>query len=289
MSQVKKIIVDSRYFVDNAPAGKGTFELAEIVEIHGSQVLYLETFQCANSWFTVDDSNCNLYILEQAKAGDWNTPRIAKIQSAPYDSDSFGQALENALNKGKIVSGTYSVTRVTSNASSISAVGNAAFRFYGVTLTGGGNFSLPDIQHLCDPSFYLTWLVLNGPAYDKDQLQSSNDLVEFLGAGTGVQTSWSSNYVDLRAKHCLCLHSADIGNGTSMGPRGIRTCIAVIPVTSGYGQMTVFQGNGNPHDYIEPATRSLKRLSFELQNVRGDVIDMQGGHWIAVFVIGQRP
>ena len=39
MSQVKKIIVDSRYFVDNAPAGKGTFELAEIVEVHGSQVL----------------------------------------------------------------------------------------------------------------------------------------------------------------------------------------------------------------------------------------------------------
>ena len=43
MSQVKKIIVDSRYFVNNAPAGKGTFELAEIVEIHGSQVLYLES------------------------------------------------------------------------------------------------------------------------------------------------------------------------------------------------------------------------------------------------------
>ena len=40
MSQVKKIIVHSRYFVNNAPAGKGTFELAEIVEIHGSQVLY---------------------------------------------------------------------------------------------------------------------------------------------------------------------------------------------------------------------------------------------------------
>ena len=53
--------------------------------------------------------------------------------------------------------------------------------------------------------------------------------------------------------------------------------------------MTVFQGNGNPNDYIEPATKSLKRLSFELQSVRGDVIDVQGGRWIAVFVIGLRP
>ena len=85
MSQVKKIIVDSRYFVGNASAGKGTFELAEIVEIHGSQVLYLESFQCANSWFTVDESNCNLYIIEQAQAGDFITPRIAQIVTAPYD------------------------------------------------------------------------------------------------------------------------------------------------------------------------------------------------------------
>ena len=68
MSQVKKIIVDSRYFVDNAPAGKGTFELAEIVEVQGSQELYLESFQCVNSWFTVDDSNCNHYIIEQGSA-----------------------------------------------------------------------------------------------------------------------------------------------------------------------------------------------------------------------------
>ena len=94
MSQVKKIIVDSRDFVNNAPAGKGTFELAEIVEIHGSQVLYLESFQSANSWFTVDDSNCNLYIIEQVGSGALQE-RIAQFVTAPYDSDSFGQALLN--------------------------------------------------------------------------------------------------------------------------------------------------------------------------------------------------
>ena len=288
MSQVKKIIVDSRYFSDNAPAGKGTFELSEIVEVHGSQVLYLESFQCVNSWFTIDDSNCNLYILEEANSGVV-TGRIAQIVSAPYDSDSFGQALQDALNNGRSVSGSYSVIRATSNASSVGAVGNAAFRFYTVNLTGGGNFSLPDTQHLRDPTFFLTWLVYGAPMYDRDFLRSSNDLVEFLGAGSGVRSSWTSTYVDLRAKHSICLHSADIGNGTSMGPRGIRTCIAVIPVLSGYGQITYFQGSGNVNDFIEPATKSLKRMSFEIQSVRGDTINMQGGHWIAVFVLGCRP
>ena len=74
-----------------------------------------------------------------------------------------------------------------------------------------------------------------------------------------------------------------------MGPRGIRTCIAVIPVLNGYGQVTYFQGSGNVNDFIEPATKSLKRMSFEIQSVRGDTINMQGGHWIAVFVLGLRP
>ena len=81
MSQVKKIIVDSHYFVNNAPAGKGTFELAEIVEIHGSQVLYLESFQCANSWYIVDDSNCNLYIIEQGNSG--GSPRGSRRSRPP--------------------------------------------------------------------------------------------------------------------------------------------------------------------------------------------------------------
>ena len=49
MSSVRKIIIDSRYFLNDAPAGKGTFELSEIVEIHNSQVMFLESFQCVNS------------------------------------------------------------------------------------------------------------------------------------------------------------------------------------------------------------------------------------------------
>ena len=60
--------------------------------------------------------------------------------------------------------------RSTSNATSAGSIGNAAFRFYTVSLTGGVNFSLPDTQHLCDPEFYLRWLVSSGLAYDMDLL-----------------------------------------------------------------------------------------------------------------------
>ena len=102
-------------------------------------------------------------------------------------------------------------------------------------------------------------------------------------------TVFSSSFVDLRRVHAVYLHSLDICNMSSMAPRGIRTCIAVIPVTQGYGGMTVWTANSTANDFIEPATRTFKRLSFELRTARGDPINLQGGHWTAVFAMGPRP
>ena len=102
-------------------------------------------------------------------------------------------------------------------------------------------------------------------------------------------TVFSSSFVDLRRVHAIYLHSFDIGNFSSMAPRGDRTTIAVIPVTQGYGGMTVWLGNSNVNDFIEPATRTLKRLTFEIRTSRGDKINLHGGHWTAVFAIGPRP
>ena len=57
----------------------------------------------------------------------------------------------------------------------------------------------------------------------------------------------------------------------------MRTCIAVMPVTVGYGSILVYQGSGNPHDYIEPGTRSLRRISLEIRSSSGGYVDFQGG------------
>ena len=98
-----------------------------------------------------------------------------------------------------------------------------------------------------------------------------------------------------KLRHCVLQQlrrpasgALDIGNMSSMAPRGTRTCIAVIQVTQGYGGMTVWTGNSNVKDFIEPAIRTLKRLSFELRTARGDLVNLQGGHWTAVFAIGPR-
>ena len=62
MTTVRKIIIDSRYF-NEGTAGRGSFELSENVDIH-SQVIYLQSFQCVNSWYTIDETNRNIYLIE---------------------------------------------------------------------------------------------------------------------------------------------------------------------------------------------------------------------------------
>ena len=69
----------------------------------------------------------------------------------------------------------------------------------------------------------------------------------------------------------------------------MRTCIAVMPCTVGYGNIFVYQGSGNPHDYIEPGTKSLKRITLEIRSSSGDLVDFQSGRYIAVFVVRTKP
>ena len=63
MEIVRKIIVDSRYFV-SGDISSGTYELPEIVEIHGTQALYLEQLSLMNTWFAIDETNNQFYVVE---------------------------------------------------------------------------------------------------------------------------------------------------------------------------------------------------------------------------------
>ena len=108
---VRKIIVDSRAFLNNAPAQSGTFELPEIIELYGNEALYLQSFHCVASWLSIDATNDTMYILEWQYS---NKARAVTIPHAAYDADSLVTQLESALNgTGKTVAGTYTVTSLS--------------------------------------------------------------------------------------------------------------------------------------------------------------------------------
>ena len=167
-------------------------------------------------------------------------------------------------------------------------------------------FPVPD-KFIGDPEWYKNkWLFWEDPTrntgarpkYDPNNPRATTNLLDFPWAvgtwGTpagpnNFGTVFSRTFVDMRRIHCIYLHSLDIGNMATIAPRGIRTCLAVIAVTAGYGALNAWTDTGNTNNCIKPATRSLKRFNFEIRTSRGDKINLQGGHWTAVFAIGPRP
>ena len=239
------------------------------------------------SWLSIDSTNDTMYLIEN---GTTTVSRAVKLPHAAYDADSLATQLQTALNgAGEVTPGQYTVNRVVSADSSVVSSGSATARLFQIQLSGGAHFYIPDDHTLQSDTFYNTeWLAHGGAPYDLTNPPSTNELFSF--PNSTINTSQTSTLVDLRSKHALYLHSTTVGNMGSMGSTGaMRTCIAVMPCTVGYGNIFVYVGSGNPHDYIEPGTKSPKRISLEVRSSSGDLVDFQGGRYIAVFVLGTKP
>ena len=290
----RKIIVDSRYFLRGGTAESGTFELPEVITLYDKDVLYLQQFHCTVSWWTIDDSNDTMYLIEQSAIGaGLKTCRTIKIVHGPYDIDSFAAQLTLQMNDGAktTVRGDYQIKKTTAGNFNEQNASSSLYRYFTFYLTGGGSFLLVDYNRLTSPQFYRdTWTALGGPAYDVSDPRRVNEIVNVNNGDGTLGTIWTTDLVDIRPKHALYMHCLDIGDGGSMGWNGMmRTCIAIMPCNVGFGSLLTFFGSGNAHDYIVPATRALKRLRLEIRDSRGHLVDFQGGRYICVFVVGRRP
>ena len=121
MESIRKLIIDSRFFVVGN-ASSGVFELPEVVEIHGTQALYLEQMSLMNTWFSVDETNNQFYVIEwrygAAGTSAFNAfqPRIITIPGAPYDINNFLTTVQERLNgPDKFIHGRYMVSRTSTD------------------------------------------------------------------------------------------------------------------------------------------------------------------------------
>ena len=139
-SSARKIIVDSHYFLNNAPARSGTFELPETITLHDQDVLYLQQFHCMVSWWTIDETNDTMYLIEQQAVGaGLKTARTVKITHGPYDIDSLAAQLTTQMNDSSktTVRGDYQIKKTTSGNFNEQNASSALYRYYTFYLAGG--------------------------------------------------------------------------------------------------------------------------------------------------------
>ena len=103
-------------------------------------------------------------------------------------------------------------------------------------------------------------------------------LSDLLSLGNDLGNTHYTGALDLRANHCIYLHSPTLTNYKVLGPAGSRSVIARIAVNSGYGTVLTHQHSGHVLDYIPCGGVTLRTLSFELRNTNNDPVFMRGGH-----------
>ena len=279
---VRKLFIDSRFAV-SGNSSSFEYEIPEIVELPHDAVAFVTEFTSVASWDTVSMNNNSMYIVENT--GALYSARIATIAQGAYDSETLRGAVEVALNgAGKTVAGTYTVARSSSAGTVNTASLGSAYRYYTISLSGGGSCFFPQDSWL--KKNVAIWSNYVGPAYDPQNLKSSNELFQFPIAG--VSASHTSSFIDLRSVHTLFVHSPSFGNYSTLAPRGVRTAIQKVPCEVGYGAVLHYEHSGSSYDYIDVGSTTLKMLRFELRDARGNLVDLKGGHWSMTLIFAKK-
>ena len=103
-------------------------------------------------------------------------------------------------------------------------------------------------------------------------------LNELVILGNALGNTHYTGALDLRANHCIYLHSPTLTNYKVLGPAGSRSCIARVAVNSGYGSILTHQHSGHVLDYIPCGGVTLRTIDFDLRNANNQAVDMRGGH-----------
>ena len=277
---VRRLYIDSR-FKSTGTTDDFEIQLAEGLSLPAGCHAFVSEFTGVVSWSTISESNRHMYLSEN---GSTTTFRVIELPVGPHDSESVRIALQDSLNVGKPVGiGTYSVTRTSSAGSTATAsIGSAAFRFYTISLSSGTFSVVPDALLESMPWYTGVWRAGGGVAYDVTAPLSSNELFKFTD-GIEYKSSHISSFVDLRSKHSLFLHSS-IGNSDSLGPTGLRSILAKIPVDGAYSSIIRYQHSASPYDLTSVGPTFLQRPRFYLRDTRNQRVDLGGSHWSATIV-----
>ena len=277
-----KIITDSRH---DANGNSTSFEvsLPESISLPPHAVCFVTDLRVTHTFSSMSNRN-EFYVLER---GDTNTlvNRAILDTSKTHTAESLALELQTQMNAVSTLSAPGGYTVTFSDATGLLAFTRAA----------PGSFMLANDDLLRTPAFQAQAVnQTRGPsgleAYTPDYNSSMAQLLG-LGPRGSMNISWEqlqllanlgtthfSGAVDTRRHHCIYLHSPTLTNVRVLGPSGSRSCIARVPVTSGYGSILTKEHSGHVLDHVPCGGACLRTLQFDLRDANNGPADLRGGH-----------
>ena len=259
-----RIFIDSRHrTVESLNSSDFTIELNENLELPRNSKIRLHDVSLPYAWRTVEDAVNDQVCVEMRPAGQASTYARLKLPAGQYDGRSLATQLGVLLNNAKPPQwpGTPFTVAYNDQLGSIS-----------ITLAGSvaGIWALwPDLQVMSNP----VWT-----GFDKTRLASFNRNMRISGdvMKYNAGETWTSQFLDLRTISDIYVH-CNLSTG-SIGPqRGMRSCLAKIAVSSGYGYIIVAEGGS--WEYADCASTMVQRISLRLADAAGATVPLHGCDW----------
>ena len=253
MLPVKKVYIDTKYKTkDSISNSNFKYELPQTMFMPENTVFYVDDVAIPHSWATVESFNDKIYF--RVISAQTITDHIISLDQQLYNGQTLATELAAKINAlGYTSTVTYNASKQQISVSIL----NDSFKF----LTDN---ELQTMDTL-DPAYQ--W---QGTAYDKNNLQSANDLIKhnYTTSSTYSSASPFVTYIDLQPIRNIYISSPNIGNFNTIGPRGQSSIIKKVPVTANFNEV-IFDSTLVGNDFLDCSRQTLRTLEFRLTDVNG--------------------
>jgi len=250
MLPIKKIYVDSRFKTSPSETHSNfTIELPTTMLMPEDTGFYIEDVCIPHTWYPVN-STSNYLQFKYHNA----TPKDIVVAPGNYSARDLNAAIvakmSEVYNLGEIVTSDYDVrTNSIGIKLKVGAVG-VTFKLY-----TDGEFTSPSNKN-----------------------RSMNALLKNFTSDSFEGTEvFRSGFVDMYPLRNVYLTCSGLGNFNTMSVSGDRNIIKKIPVNAGFGDV-IFYESATGLDYLDCSHQTLSRISFQLKDIHGNVIDLNGSH-----------
>ena len=273
MLPVKKIYVDSKYkTTDSVSDSNFKFQLPQTCYMPDDTKFFISDVCIPHTWNTINDFNSKLYLRIEyfggSNAGQRND-YILDLDQKSYIGSTFATMLKSKIQEKLPTINTIECTfNSTTNKLFLKIHEDIEFQF----LT---DRELLDPQNLTAGNF--PW---NGDTYDTNNLQSANAIISNTANNSTahINTVPFNNHLNLQPIRNIYIHSPNLGNFQTLGPRGEQTIIKKIPVSSNQGDMIFSDYTGSGFDMLDCSKQTLRQIEFILTNVDGIEIPFHDNH-----------
>ena len=252
MLPIKKIYIDTRFKSgDSASHSDFNIDLPVTLLLPDDTGFYVDDVCIPHTWHTIN-ANINDQVSFLLAA---DGVRTVTIPEGIYTITSLAAAIVSAMNK-------------TINQTVFDSEVDLRINVFKVKL-------LP--AHTNTTTFeILTDDQLKGR--DLSASRSMNTLIKnFVSKGKN-NIDFVSGYVDLVPIRNLYLSCSGMGNFNTMTVSGDRNIIKKIPVNASPGDL-IFDQTVTGMDYLDCSRQTLSRISFQLKDIHGNIVDLHGNHF----------